>query len=1021
MTARPLRGALYAAFALSGGAALVYESLWSRYLGLFLGHSAHAQVLVLTVFLGGMAVGAALTGWRSSRILSPLLWYAGVELVVALFGFLFHQMFGGVSGAAYDHIFPALRESPALLAAAKSLAAAALILPQSILLGATFPLMSAGILRWMADRSTGVLGWLYASNSLGAAVGVLVAGFYLVGRFGFQGTLAVAATLNVIVAAVAVLVHVRMRRTQRVSEPARPSETSLAVEPDAREPRLATLLLVVAFGTAVASFAYEIAWIRMLALVLGSATHAFELMLSAFIFGLGLGALWIALRGDRIRDALRALAIVQCVMGAMAAATLPLYVASFGWTVDLMRMFARTAEGYVGFTVARYAICLAIMLPATICAGMTLPLVTRILYRSGAHEGAIGEVYGANTAGSIIGVQLAALVLLPVLGLKFLLVGAALTDIALGVALLWLVRPSGLPSRLTFAVPMAAVALVIVGAWTSSFDPRVTTGGAYRTGRMLDPSDWTMLYHRDGRTATVSVRRSKQGHLVLATNGKPDASLSRRWFSVDSLAKNRPPLQSDEQTQLLLPIMALAHRPSAQVIGVIGHGSGMTSQILLGAPHARQVTTIEIEPEMVRASMTFYPFNRRVFEDSKSHIVIDDARAFFARTTEPFDLIVSEPSNPWVSGVSGLFTKEFYARIRQNLGPEGIFAQWLQLYEINDALVRSVLAALQSAFPHYEIYIVGQADIVVIATNGNAMPPPDWSVVKVPAIQHDLSRVAELTPEALTGLHLVGSRLLEPFVRTAQANSDFAPVLDLESERARYIDNTALGIRMLKVVSFDFVSALSGSKLPLSTSPEPAVDGPRLRLRAASVRVRAGKVPESTTRDADVLAALQRRRNHDATVAGGRPPLSWQLWTTELGLIDRDIHAGSAGANDETLYAPLEEYLRRTSAPPPARHAVQFLRATNRWDFAAAAPAARELILRHQRGESWVQPDYLRDAAVTAHLMIGDPMGAMRIFYALQGQTKKDASGAFRSQFLLTQISHALVRAQQKGALSAER
>src|SRR5688572_7850679 len=229
----------------------------------------------------------------------------------------------------------------------------------------------------------------------------------------------------------------------------------------------------------------------------------------------------------------------------------------------------------------------------------------------------------------------------------------------------------------------------------SAFDQRVINSGVYRTGRILEPSDWTMMFHRDGRTATVTVRRSTTGHLVLATNGKPDASLSSRWFSTDSLSGKRPTLHSDEQTQLLLPIVALAHRPGARSVGVVGHGSGITSQVLLGGPRVRQVTTIEIEPEMVRASMVFFPFNRRVFEDPRSHVVIDDARAYFARSSEPFDLIVSEPSNPWVSGVSGLFTKEFYARVRQHLAQDGIFAQWLQLYEMNDELVRSVLAALQ--------------------------------------------------------------------------------------------------------------------------------------------------------------------------------------------------------------------------------------------------------------------------------------------------------------------------------------
>src|ERR1051326_1108580 len=179
------------------------------------------------------------------------------------------------------------------------------------------------------------------------------------------------------------------------------------------------------------------AWVRMLALVLGSSTHAFELMLSAFILGLALGALWVRRRADHFRDPVRALGIVQCVMGALAVATLPLYVASFSWTVGLMAAFTRTAQGYIGFTMARYAICAIVMVPATFCAGITLPLITRTLYRSGADERVIGEVSAMNTAGSIVGVQLAGLLLLPLLGLKLLLISAAALDALLGLALLY--------------------------------------------------------------------------------------------------------------------------------------------------------------------------------------------------------------------------------------------------------------------------------------------------------------------------------------------------------------------------------------------------------------------------------------------------------------------------------------------------------------------------------------------------------------------------------------------------------
>ncbi|HMI49462.1 MAG TPA: fused MFS/spermidine synthase, partial [Gemmatimonadaceae bacterium] len=193
--------ALYALFFLSGAAGLMYESIWTRYLALLVGHSAYAQILVLTIFLGGMAVGAFIVSRYTERLRSPLIWYAGVEAGVGILGLLFHPTFRAVSAAAYDSLFPALVSSPGAQFALKWLLAAILILPQSILLGATFPLMSAGILRRWGFRPGAVLSWLYASNSLGAAVGVLLAGFYLVSRFDFPGTLAFAAALNFAVAA----------------------------------------------------------------------------------------------------------------------------------------------------------------------------------------------------------------------------------------------------------------------------------------------------------------------------------------------------------------------------------------------------------------------------------------------------------------------------------------------------------------------------------------------------------------------------------------------------------------------------------------------------------------------------------------------------------------------------------------------------------------------------------------------------------------------------------------------------
>src|ERR1043166_1811191 len=437
---------LYGVFVLSGAAGLIYESIWSRCLALFVGHSAYAQILVMTIFLGGMAIGALIAGRFSLRLRRSLAWYALAELLVGLLGLAFHPGFVATSHIAYDAIFPALAGSPVVLVLVKWGLAALLILPQSILLGTTFPLMSAGILRRRIDDPGRVLAWLYAANSFGASAGVLVAGFYLVARLDFPGTLLAAAALNLVAALVTT--GAAIRGSPSPEDPAAPAPADAAASGKSLAPPPRPLRFAVAFGTAAASLGYEIAWLRMLALVLGSSTHAFELMLSAFILGLALGALWVRRRADAAGGSLRLLAIAQLAMGTFAIATLPVYLESFHWMIQILAAFAKTPAGYAAFNVSRYAICLAVMLPATFCAGMTLPLITRTLIGAGVGERAIGQVYGVNTFGSIVGAGLAGLVLLPVLGLKWLLIAGAAVDIGLGVVLVLIgIRDSGLGIR----------------------------------------------------------------------------------------------------------------------------------------------------------------------------------------------------------------------------------------------------------------------------------------------------------------------------------------------------------------------------------------------------------------------------------------------------------------------------------------------------------------------------------------------------------------------------------------------
>ncbi len=1000
---------LYLVFVLSGAAGLIYESIWTRYLGLFVGHDAYAQIIVLVIFLGGMSIGAIAVSRWSERLKQPLYGYVVVEFAVGLIGLFFHEIYQGVTGWAYHSVYPGLAGSWALTAVKWGIAGS-LILPQSILLGMTFPLMSAGVLRLRAAGPGRTLSMLYFSNSLGAAVGVLVAGFYLVALAGLPGTLLTAAMLNLFVAVVTIGV-IASARGSAADRPEQPSATAApAVAPSAsrRNRSIIQLLLFISLGTAVASFIYEIAWIRMLAMVLGSATHSFELMLSAFILGLALGALWIRSRADRFPDPLRALGLVQLAMGLLALATLPLYVASFGWIASLLTTFSPNDAGYTGFTLARYGLCLAVMLPATFCAGMTLPLITRTLLTNGSGERAIGAVYAWNTLGSILGVALGGLVLLPLIGLKPMLVIGATIDLGIGVLLLSRARSLvGRKGRLALGTILAAAVLVLVVAWRTRLEPNLLASGVYRTGTLVPPGEREMKFYRDGRTATVTAALAKgSGDVSLATNGKADASLTPMWFRPCSSIAFPIPLQADAGAQALLPLVTLAYAPGAQTAAIIGQGSGISSHLLLGSPPLRELVTIEIEPQMIEGSRVFYPANRRTFDDPRSRIVIDDAKSYFASEHRRYDLIMSEPSNPWVSGVSGLFTDEFYTRIRGYLSEDGVFGQWLHVYELNDALVLSVLAALHENFKSYEVYQVSHGDLLVVASNRATLPKPDWSVFQSPLVRQDLCRFVPLTPEVLDGARLAGRSELAPLLEFLGPNSDYYPVLDLGAERYRFRRDFAGGFSTLSVEWFNLLSSMSGRRsAPGSEAMAALPEVPRVRARAlgALLRSAAAREPSDTafgpvTRD----AVYRWRQWQGATHAPG----NWALWLDQAKGIDRMRNSGTAGTLDTEFYAGLTRVMDRYRAPEVVRDVVAFRKGMASWNFAEASAAGERLVPFMGRQPSWIEADELRDGLVFARLHLRDVGGARQKLDALAPFSRRPRT-ELRSQLLEAYVRRA--------------
>jgi spermidine synthase len=432
-------------------------------------------------------------------------------------------------------------------------------------------------------------------------------------------------------------------------------------------------------------------------------THSFELMLSRIHPRLALGGFAVRRRVDRDRESRALLGWVQVAMGLAALATLPAYDATFGLMEWLMKGLSRNEAGYLFFNLSGQAVAAFVMLPATFCAGMTLPLITGALLRLGAGESAIGKVYAANTLGAIGGVLLAVHVGLPLLGLKGTLITGAAIDAALGLLLLY--RFSA--ARRPFAIAAAACGAFFVPVATAfELDANKMTSGVFRHGDLSSSRDAKILFNKDGKTATV--------HLVLypeatsiRTNGKSDGSIN---------LKPEGERGSDEITMVLTGAVPLALKPQARTAAVIGIGTGLTMHTLLQSLTIERVETVEIESAMAEASRGFLPRNAAAFADPRGSILIDDAKTFFSTRNRRYDIIISEPSNPWVSGVSNLFTREFYRRIRTHLNPGGLLVQWFQLYEIDPSLVASVMNALGEEFAHYAVFAPSDHDVLIVAS-----------------------------------------------------------------------------------------------------------------------------------------------------------------------------------------------------------------------------------------------------------------------------------------------------------------
>ncbi len=837
-----------AIFFASGFAGLIYESIWTQYLKLFLGHAAYAQTLVLAIFMGGMAVGAGIAARYAAAMTNPLRTYVGIEAAIGLLALVFHPVFTATTGGFYDFAFNHHVDGTAF-AVIKWGLASVLILPQSILLGATFPVFASAAARAAPAAEGRSIATLYFANGIGGAMSIVVSGFVLIPAIGLPGAIGTAGAINLAIATL-VFTMTRTRAAYALAVPeaatATPVPTSsgppvatagheprpdatVAAAPYPRsrpapatfvaaaiEPRFGStngLLLAVAFLTGVSSFIYEIGWIRMLSLVLGSATHSFELMLSAFLLGLAVGGLWIRKRIDRASNPGVLLGYVQIAMGCAAIATVPLHAASFHLVAWVMAQTPKTDSGYTVFNLMRYGVSALIMFPAAFCAGMTLPLATRILYSfKNQGERAIGLVYSANAVGAVVGVGLAVHVGLPVVGLNYLVASGAMLDVLLGVVLF---AAYGERAKIWRAV--AALILCTAGAAAAArtFDPQKLTSGVFRSG--LATAQGTVMEIAHGKTATISVDKSGN-FLEIKTNGKPDASANPNPQGAYS---------PDEITQRLLGIVpSMLHNAPARVAS-IGLGSGMTSATILMDPRVQRLDNIEIEPKVVDLARHFGDLNRSVYTDPRSALHIDDAKSFFAANGKTYDLIISEPSSPWVSGAAGLYSVEFYRHVVRYLNADGLFVQWLPILETNPERVVSMLKALDEVFDDYLVIALDWGDILLIGRpHGKMVMPENAYALLSPELKATL-RGIEIANQADITSRIIGNKALwKPWLeaRKTPANSDFYPYVDVNADRDRYLRHGWPDISNIAMSAYP-ISEILGGRPVLPTPSAISING----------------------------------------------------------------------------------------------------------------------------------------------------------------------------------------------------
>ena len=792
-------------FVISGATGLVYQVLWFKYLSLFLGNTTYAQTVVLAAFMGGLAIGAALWGRKADSSSGPLALYGVLEIGIGLYCLVYPWIIVLIkNGFFWAMTSMELQIDGGAVMTLRFVVSLLTLLPPTILMGGTLPILVKTVSESVEDSGR-VVAVLYFLNSFGAVFGSVLCGFFFVRLLGLHTTIIASALVNILIGFGAIILSRTSGKNVRDTVAEVASHRATFSLPERR------IAVAVAGISGMAAMIYEISWVRLLIPVFGSSTSSFSLMLASFITGITLGSWIVSKVLHRIKSLFSLLSLCQLGVVAGLCATLPLYgrIPYIFW--HLSTMLAKNETTYPIFLSVEFAFGFLIMLVPTIFLGMSLPLATRIATSHKDRLGSsVGNVFSVNTVGTVVGALGAGLLIIPAVGVRHAIEAGMSLNLVAGLAILFT------DSNRKFVTKIVTTGVIVIviglyGAAASDWNQLLTLSGVFRhvSERTPPPESYRQfvasvkdkkdLYYKEGTTATVAVVEAvAQGvrQKILLINGKGDAS------SVGDLS-----------TQILLGQLPMMFHRQAESALVVGLGSGVTVGSILTHP-VKSVECIEISPEVVEASKYFSSVNHNALADSRVSVYTEDALAFLHLTRKQYDVIVSEPSNPWIAGIGNLYTSEFFSSCKERLNHGGIMTQWFHIYEIDDDILKLVMRTFCSTFSHVTLWRTAANDIVFVGSDRQlgddlALVQQKFSDEKVRA---DLSRILVFDIPTLLSVQMLSDAQCREYADYGDLNIEDRPRLEYASPRAFFINR---GVP--EFIAYDERSKNAGGALLLQT------------------------------------------------------------------------------------------------------------------------------------------------------------------------------------------------------------